>query len=164
MKKLFLEVYRQLVTKPVSNFKTTKKTVSADKGQTISRPSCLTVTVTRIFHRFTSLHWLTPDYFRWHFSHSQNTFFRDMKRLRLFVLLFYHIRPRFTTKPTGSKPLQNRYKRYRFEIVKVGFTVPFGLWMMGERLGLSKARSNFDVMYKRLNFTKFLRVPVRADL
>ena len=117
-----------------------------------------------VFHRFTSLHWLSPDYFRWHFSHSQNTFFRDMKRLRLFVLLFYHIRPRFTTKPTGSKPLQNRYKRYRFEIVKVGFTVPFGLWMVGERLGLSKARSNFDVMYKRLNFTKFLRVPVRADL
>lgn len=41
-----------------------KKTVTADKGQTISRPSCLTVTVTRIFHRFTSSHWLSPDYFR----------------------------------------------------------------------------------------------------
>ena len=86
----------------------TKKTVAADKGQTISRPSCLTVTVTRIFHRFTSLHWLTPDYFRWHFSHSQNTFFRDMKRLRLFVLLFYHILSRFTTKAAVSKPQQNR--------------------------------------------------------
>ena len=29
--------------------------MTADRGQTISRPSCLTVTVTRIFHRFTSL-------------------------------------------------------------------------------------------------------------
>ena len=85
-----------------------KKTVTADKVQTISRPHCLTVTVTRIFHRFTSLHWLSPDYFRWHFSHSQNTFFRDMKRSRLFVLLFYHIPTRFTTKAAVSKPQQNR--------------------------------------------------------
>ena len=87
-----------------------------------------------------------------------------MKRLRLFVLSFYHIRPRFTTKPTGSKPLQNRYKRYSFGIVKVEFTVPFGLWMLGERLCLSKARSNFEAMWKKITFTKFLRVPVGADL
>ena len=92
----------------LKNFRKTKKTVTADKVQTIARPSCLTVTVTRIFHRFTSLHWLSPDYFRWHFSHSQNTFFRDMKRLRLFVLLFYHIPSRFTTKAAVSKPQQNR--------------------------------------------------------
>ena len=80
--------------------------MTADKGQTISRPSCLTVTVTRIFHRFTSLHWLSPDYFRWHFSHSQNTFFRDMKRSRLFVLLFYHIAALFATNTAVNKPQQ----------------------------------------------------------
>ena len=33
-------------------FRKTKKTVTADKGQTISRLSCLTVTVTRIFRQF----------------------------------------------------------------------------------------------------------------
>ena len=81
-----------------------------------------------------------------------------MKRLRLFVLSFYHIRPRFTTKPAGSKPLQNRYKRYSFGIVKVEFTVPFGFWMVGERLGLSKARSNFGGIGKRDNFYK---IPAR---
>ena len=56
-----------------------------------------------------SIRWFgsKPDYFRWHFSHSQNTFFRDMKRLRLFVLLFYHILPRFTTKAAVNKPQQN---------------------------------------------------------
>ena len=32
-----------------------KKTVTADKGQTISRLSCLTVTVTRIFRQFFGL-------------------------------------------------------------------------------------------------------------
>ena len=32
--------------------------------------------------------------------------------------------------------------------------------MVGERLGLSKARSNFEVMRKRLSRTKFLRVLV----
>lgn len=36
--------------------------------------------------------------------------------------------------------------------------------MVGERLGLSKARSNFGVVKKRLNITKFLRVPFVADL
>ena len=127
-----------------------KKTVTADKGQTISRLSCLTVTVTRIFHRFTSLHWLSPDYFRWHFSHSQNTFFRDMKRPRLFVLLFYHIPSRFTTKAAVSKPQQNRNSGHqnrnkpRISLPFRDIFVPFGFGMVGERHCLSKARSNFE--------------------
>ena len=36
--------------------------------------------------------------------------------------------------------------------------------MVGERLGLSKARSNFGVVKKRLNITKFLHVPVGRPL
>lgn len=123
--------------------------MTADKGQTISRPSCLTVTVTRIFHRFTSLHWLTPDYFRWHFSHSQNTFFRDMKRSRLFVLLFYHIPSRFATNTAVNKPQQNRNSccrnrnKQRILLPLQDIFIPFGFDMVGEWLGLSKARSNF---------------------
>ena len=127
-----------------------KKTVTADKGQTISRPSCLTVTVTRIFHRFTSLHWLSPDYFRWHFSHSQNTFLRDMKpQFGLFVLTFYHILLRFSTKAAVNKPQQNRNSCHqnrnkpRILLPVQDILVPFGLGMVGERHCLSKARSNF---------------------
>ena len=146
-----------------ANFPKNKKTVAADKGQTISRPSCLTVTVTRIFHRFASLHWLTPDYFRWHFSHSQNTFFRDMKRLRLFVLLFYHIPSRFTTKATGSKPLQNRYKRYSFGIVKV--VLPYlsacGCWESGF---VCQRRAAILSDKKESNFHKIPARPHGADL
>ena len=70
----------------IGNFLKQKKTVTADKGQTISRPSCLTVTVTRIFHRLFRYIDFCPTTSAGTFPTIRNTFFRDMKRFRLFVL------------------------------------------------------------------------------
>ena len=74
--------------------------------------------------------------------------------LGLFVLSFYHILPRFTTKAAVSKPQQNRNSGHqnrnkpRILLPFLDIFVPFGFWMVGERLGLSKARSNFDCVEK----------------
>ena len=68
----------------------------------------------------------------------------------LFVLSFYHILPRFSTKAAVSKPQQNRNlghqnrNKPRILLPLQDIIVPFGLGMVGERLGLSKARSNFE--------------------
>ncbi len=68
----------------------------------------------------------------------------------LFVLSFYHILPRFSTKAAVSKPKQNRNSGHqnrnkpRISLPFRDIFAPFGLGMVGERLCLSKARSNFD--------------------
>ena len=68
----------------------------------------------------------------------------------LFVLSFYHIFPRFSTKAAVSKPQQNRNlghqnrNKPRISLPFRDIFVPFGLGMVGERLCLSKARRNFD--------------------
>ena len=73
--------------------------MTADKGQTISRLSCLTVTVTRFF----VLRLLSAALF----PQSENiSYFRDMKRFRLFVLSFYHIATLFATNTAVNKPQQ----------------------------------------------------------
>ena len=102
---------------------------------------------------------------------SQNTFLRDMKpQFGLFVLSFYHILPRFSTKAAVNKPQQNRNLSHqnrnkpRISLSFRDIFAPFGSEMVGERLCLSKARSNFEAMWKKITFTKFLRVPVGADL
>ena len=96
-----------------------------------------------------------PDYSRWFFSHSQNTFLRDMKpQFGLFVLTFYHILLRFSTKAAVNKPQQNRNSCHqnrnkpRILLPVRDILVPFGLGMVGERHCLSKARSNFDCVEK----------------
>ena len=61
------------------------------------------------------------------------------------------------------KPQQNRNKP-RISLLLQDIFVPFGFGMVGERLCLSKARSNFEGEEQILTFTKFLRGPVRADL
>ena len=66
--------------------------MTADRGQTISRPSCLTVTVTRFF--------IVSDYFRGTIP-TVIKLVRDIKRL--FVLLFYHIAVPFATNAAVSK-------------------------------------------------------------
>ncbi len=69
--------------------------------------------------------------------------------LGLFVLLFYHIPMRFSTKAAVNKPQQNRNSCHqnrnkpRILLPLQDIFVPFGLGMVGELLGLSKARSNF---------------------
>lgn len=89
-----------------------------------------------------------------------------MKRSRLFVLLFYHIPSRFTTKAAVNKPQQNRNSccrnrnKPRILLPSQDIFVPFGFGMVGERLCLSKALSNFDISGRMLTSTKFLRVPV----
>lgn len=90
------------------------------------------------------------------FSHSQNTFLRDMKpNLGLFVLLSYHILPRFTTKAAVSKPQQNRNlchqnrNKPRISLPFLDIFVPFGSGMVGERHCPSKARSNIEWMKRR---------------
>ena len=68
----------------------------------------------------------------------------------LFVLTFYHILPRFSTKAAVSKPQQNRNSGHqnrnkpRISLPFRDIFVPFGFGRVGERLCLSKARSNFD--------------------
>ena len=70
--------------------------------------------------------------------------------LGLFVLSFYHILPRFSTKAAVNKPQQNRNSGHqnrnnpRISLPFRDILVPFGLGMVGERLCPSKARSNFD--------------------
>ena len=70
--------------------------------------------------------------------------------LGLFVLSFYHILPRFSTKAAVNKPQQNRNSAHqnqnkpRISLPFLDIFVPFGLGMVGERLCPSKARSNFD--------------------
>lgn len=67
-----------------------KKTVTADKGQTISRPPCLTVTVTRFFIVFLILGAARPTTSAALFPQSVKLV-RDIKpQFGLFVLLFYH--------------------------------------------------------------------------
>ena len=87
----------------------------------------------------------------------------NIKRRRLFVLLFYHISVPFATDTAVNKP-QETATHVDNLATQGDIFVPFGLGMLGERLCLSKARSNFETMWKRLNSTKFLRVPVEADL
>ena len=72
----------------------------------------------------------------------------------LFVLSFYHIFPRFSTKAAVNKPQQNRNlghqnrNKPRISLPFRDIFVPFGFGMLGERLCLSKARSNFDCVEK----------------
>jgi len=83
----------------------------------------------------------------------------------LFVLSFYHILSRFSTKAAVSKPQQNRNSGHqnrnkpRISLPFRDIFVPFGFGMVGERLCLSKAHSNFEITKNRLPRTKFLRVP-----
>ena len=68
----------------------------------------------------------------------------------LFVLTFYHILLRFSTKAAVNKPQQNRNSCHqnrnkpRILLPVRDILVPFGLGMVGERHCPSKARSNFD--------------------
>ena len=124
--------------------------MTADKGQTISRPSCLTVTATRFFVVFFILGAARPTTSAALFPQSVKSV-RDMKpNLGLFVLLFYHILPRFSTKAAVHKPQQNRNlnrpnrNKPRILLPLQDILAPFGFGMVGELLGLSKARSNFD--------------------
>ena len=72
----------------------------------------------------------------------------------LFVLTFYHILLRFSTKAAVNKPQQNRNSCHqnrnkpRILLPVRDILVPFGLGMVGERHCLSKARSNFDCVEK----------------
>ena len=74
--------------------------------------------------------------------------------LGLFVLSFYHILPRFSTKAAVNKPQQNRNSCHqnrnkpRILLPVLDIFVPFGFGMVGEQLGLSKAHSNFDYVEK----------------
>ena len=71
-------------------------------------------------------------------------------RFGLFVLSFYHIPMRFSTKAAVNKPQQNRNSGHqnrnkpRILLPVQDIFVPFGFGRVGERLCLSKARSNFD--------------------
>ena len=77
-----------------------------------------------------------------------------MKPVGLFVLTFYHILLRFSTKAAVNKPQQNRNSCHqnrnkpRILLPVRDILVPFGLDMVGERHCLSKARSNFDCAEK----------------
>ena len=86
-----------------------------------------------------------------------------MKRLRLFVLSFYHIAALFATNAAVSKPKQTATPVDSLATHRT-FFVPFGFAMVGERLCLSKARSNFGSKERNRQKTKFLRVPEGADL
>ena len=114
--------------------------MTADKVQTISRPSCLTVTVTRFFvvSRLLSAA-LFPQSVK---------LIRDIKRRRLFVLSFYHFVSPFATDAAVSKPQETATSVDNSATLRNIF-VPFGFGMLGERLGLSKARSNFGGIGKR---------------
>lgn len=80
------------------------------------------------------------------------------------MLLFYHISVPFATDTAVNKP-QETATLVDNSATQGDIFVPFGFWMLGERHCLSKARSNFfGGDWKQITFTKFLRVPVRADL
>ena len=81
----------------------------------------------------------------------------NIKRSRLFVLLFYHISAPFATDGAVSKT-QETATPVDNSAIQGDIFVPFGFWMVGERLGLSKARSNFGGIGKR---DKFYKIPAR---
>ena len=83
----------------------------------------------------------------------------NIKRSRLFVLLFYHISAPFATDGAVSKT-QETATPVDNSATQGDIFVPSGFWMLGERHCLSKARSNFGGDWKKITFTKFLRVPV----
>ena len=114
---------------------------------------------TRLFRRiFNSRRSAPDDYFRWSlFPQSENiSYFRDMKRPRLFVLLFYHITFQFATNAAVNKPQQTttpvdslaHFSSFRYFYEIFSYLSAWGWWENGlvcqRRAAILEAKKGTD--------------------